>query len=260
MRLNNNLTATFYSADIADPIDRNLYGSHPMYLETRYFQTNSNNTYGYTNGSRAEYKSYSHGIYLRNTHGQEALLRNESLTWRLLGGSIDLYFFDGPTPSEVTKQYQSGAIGLPSMQSYWTFGFHQCRWGYRNWTETRGIIDSMRAANIPLETIWLDIDYMNQYRDFTLDPISFPPSGAKEFFERLHADNQHFVPIVDAAIYHPNPTNASDAYDTYTRGNETDSFLMNPDGSQYVGAVWPGYSVYPDWLSPLAVSWWSNEM
>jgi hypothetical protein len=78
-------------------------------------------------------------VYLRNFHGQEVLLRPESLTWRLLGGSIDLFFFDGPTPAEVTRQYQLSVTGLPAMQSYWTLGFHQCRWGYRNWTETREV-------------------------------------------------------------------------------------------------------------------------
>jgi len=101
---------------------------------------------------------------------------------------------------------------------------------------------------------------MDQYRDFTLDPVTFPLSEAKDFFDWLHSNDQHFVPIVDAAIYIPNPDNASDAYDTYTRGNETGSFLTNPDGSQYIGAVWPGYTVFPDLLSKNAVLWWVKEM
>jgi alpha-glucosidase len=149
LRLNNNLNATIYAADVGDPIDRNLYGSHPFYLETRYFETGGNGTHKpRTNetqrnrtrgGGGSNYESYSHGVYLRNLHGQEVLLRPESLTWRLLGGSIDLFFFDGPTQAEVTKQYQTSAIGLPAMQNYWGLGFHQCRWGYRNWTEAREV-------------------------------------------------------------------------------------------------------------------------
>jgi len=71
----------------------------------------------------------SHGVYMRNSHGMEALMLSTNLTWRSLGGSIDLYFFDGPTQDDVTKQYQLGAIGLPAMQQYFSFGFHQCRWG-----------------------------------------------------------------------------------------------------------------------------------
>lgn len=280
LKLSNNLTATIYAADVGDPLDRNLYGSHPFYLETRYFEKNTakNNTEKkrfvnmstvegreYRNGNHSgcegsPYESHSHGVYLRNTHGQEVKLQSESLTWRLLGGSIDLFFYDGPSPADVTKQFVMSAAGAPAMQNYWALGYHQCRWGYRNWTETREVVETMRKFNIPLETIWLDIDYMDQYRDFTLDPVTFPPSGVKEFFDFLHSNHQHFVPIVDSAIYIPNPTNTSDAYDTYMRGNQSGSFLTNPDGSQYIGAVWPGYTVFPDWMSNNSVKWWVNEM
>ena len=98
--------------------------------------------------------SYSHGVYNRNAHGQEILLRPTNITWRQLGGSIDLYFFPGPTQPEVTTSYQMGAIGLPAMQQYFTFGFHQCRWGYENWTVLEGIVDTYAKFEIPLENIW----------------------------------------------------------------------------------------------------------
>lgn len=211
----------------------NIYGHQPFYLETRYFEAGQNDGYQ-TNGTEPSYESYSHGVYLRNLHGQEPQLSSDKITWRTIGGSIDLFFYDGPTQPEVTKQYLTSLDALPAMQQYFSFGYHQCRWGYHNWTELRGIVDSFREFDIPLETIWVDIDYMDQYRDFTVDPVTFPLSGVKDFFDFIHSKNQHFVPIVDSAIYIPNPQNASDAYDTYTRGNETGSFLMNPDGSQYV--------------------------
>lgn len=279
LKLNNNFTATIYAADVGDPIDRNLYGSHPFYLETRYYnaggspnktrraltsaemhQTSFESDRRRHGGKGSPYESASHGVYYRNTHGMDVVLQPTSLTWRTLGGEIDLFFFEGPTQPEVTKQYQESAIGLPAMQQYWAFGYHQCRWGYRNWTQLREIVETFKTFDIPLETIWLDIDYMDQYRDFTLDPVTFSPSEVSDFFGWLHGNNQHFVPIVDAAIYIPNPQNASDAYDTYTRGNQSGSFMTNPDGSQYIGAVWPGYTVFPDWMSPNANSWWSNEM
>lgn len=276
LRLNHNLTATIYNADAGDPIDRNIYGSHPFYLETRYFeighdgkrrlvtkdapyQTAENSGNGKPKKS-PKYESYSHGVYLRNIHGQEVQLRPDSITWRLLGGSIDLFFFDGPTPADVTKQYQLSAVGLPAMQSYWPLGFHQCRWGYRSWHQAKEIVDTFKAFDLPLEAVWLDIDYMDQYRDFTLDPVAFSPAEAKKFFKQLHGDGQHFVPIVDGAIYIPNPLDKDDAYETYNRGNKSNVFLTNPDGSQYIGAVWPGYTVFPDWQSKGAGPWWINEM
>lgn len=83
---------------------------------------------------------------------------------------------------------------------------------------------------------------MNQYRDFENDLNTFPYEEGKEFLQRLHDNGQHYIPIVDSAVYIPNPENASDAYPTFNRGNETNSFMLNPDGSLYIGSVWPGYT------------------
>ena len=83
---------------------------------------------------------------------------------------------------------------------------------------------------------------MNQYRDFENDHNSWGYEKAAEFLGRLHENGQHFVPIVDSAIYVPNPSNASDAYATYDRGLGANAYMMNPDGSLYIGDVWPGYT------------------
>ncbi len=83
---------------------------------------------------------------------------------------------------------------------------------------------------------------MNQYRNFENDQARFGYGEAAAFLDRLHASGQHYVPIVDSAIYAPNPDNASDAYPTYDRGLAADAFVLNPDGSLYVGEVWPGYT------------------
>ena len=65
---------------------------------------------------------------------------------------------------------------------------------------------------------------------------------------------------MDAAIYIPNPTNDSDSYPVYDDGHERGVFLLNPDGSEYIGAVWPGYTVFPDWRAQEAVAWWTDAM
>jgi alpha-glucosidase len=157
-RMGNNLTRTLYAADVGDPIDFNLYGDHPFYLDTRYYEVDEstgNLTYAAnaTNAS-AQYVSYSHGVYMRNSHGQELLMRPSNITWRTLGGNIDLYFYAGPTQDKVTKSYQISTIGLPAMQQYYGFGYHQCRWGYKNWSELQDVVDSFARFGIPLETIW----------------------------------------------------------------------------------------------------------
>jgi alpha-glucosidase len=85
---------------------------------------------------------------------------------------------------------------------------------------------------------------MKQYRDFENDPVNFGYSEGAEFIARLHANNQRYVPIVDSAIYAPNPDDPRDAYPPYDRGIEAGAFVLNPDGSVYYGAVWPGYTGY----------------
>ncbi|EMC98792.1 glycoside hydrolase family 31 protein [Baudoinia panamericana UAMH 10762] len=264
LRLGNNFTATFYAADAGNPPDYGLYGSHPFYLDTRYYEVSATGqrTLVTTQNTTANgtYESLSHGVYLRNSHGLEALLLPTNLTWRTLGGSIDLYVFDGPTAEAVTQQYHTGATGLPAMQQYFTFGFHQCRWGYKNWSMVQDVVNNYRAFDIPLETVWNDIDYMFQYRDFTNDQNTFSYAEGEAFLAQLHAAGQHYVPIVDSAIYIPNPNNASDNYSIYTDGNDNGVFLRNPDGSQYIGNVWPGFTVFPDWHSDQAVPWWTRSM
>lgn len=264
LRLGNNYTKTIYAADSGDPIDYNIYGSHPFYLDTRYYEVDDegNQKLVTTNSSAdysGEYRSYSHGVYLRNAHGQEILMRPSNVTWRTLGGSIDLYIFSGPSQPEVTSQYLD-VVGLPALQQYHTFGFHQCRWGYANWSVLEDVVDNYAKFGIPLEHIWTDIDYMNQYRDFDNDPIRFNYATGQEFLSRLHANGQYYIPIIDSAIYVPNPLNASDNYTTFNNGNDSNAFMLNPDGSLYIGEVWPGYTVFPDWLSNGTQDWWTSEM
>ena len=99
---------------------------------------------------------------------------------------------------------------------------------------------------------------MYMYRDWTLDPISFTPANFSRFINTLHSNNQHWIPIHDAAIYHPNPNNASDAEDYFTVGDTQNIWLLNPDNSTYIGDVWPGYTVFPDWLANNTQSWWTE--
>lgn len=267
-RLGNNLTRTLFAADVGDPIDENIYSVHPIYHDTRYFTKDSAGNLTYVANATdvdAEYESYTHGVFNRNAHAQEVLLRPGNITWRALGGSIDLYFYGGPDAETLMKSYQRTMVGYPAMQQYWTLGYHQCRWGYQNWTVLQEVVDNFAKANIPLETIWTDIDYMNQYRDFENDQRTFSYEQGEKFLSQLHASHQHYVPIVDSAIYAPNPENASDAYPTYDRGIEADAFLLDPDGGLYIGAVWPGYTVFPDWVGGVlngsrTVEWWVNEL
>lgn len=111
-RIGNNFTQTFWNAynlDNDQELDVNGHSVHPMYLETRYHGNNA---------------STSHGVYARNSHGQNWLLRQDYLTHRAIGGTFDFYFLNGPTPNKVISQYHTGIVGTPVMQPYWALGFH----------------------------------------------------------------------------------------------------------------------------------------
>ncbi|KAF8634099.1 hypothetical protein AX15_001067 [Amanita polypyramis BW_CC] len=240
---------TMWNRDTPDPADENLYGSHPIYLEHR-FDKNTG-------------KSQSHGVFLLSAAGGDILLAtppnsNVSLVeYRMISGVLDFYFFSGPSPKSVIEQYGE-LIGLPTWQPAWGFGFHLCRWGYNDVNETREQVRRMREANIPLEVMWNDIDLYHAYRDFTTDPGRFPQNEVRQFIEELAGNHQHYIPILDAAI--PVLTNTSDVYDPYTRGVEKNVFIKNPDKSEYIGKVWPGYTVFPDWFQPNTQSWWAEAL
>ncbi len=130
------------------PQDSNLYGNHPVYFEHR--------------------KTGTHGVFLLNSNGMDIKLDRDKqsgqyLEYNTLGGVLDFYFVAGPSPVEVSRQYAEIA-GLPAMMPYWGFGFHNCRYGYRDIFELAEVVSNYSIARIPLETEWVDIDYMDRRR------------------------------------------------------------------------------------------------
>ncbi|KAF5391184.1 hypothetical protein D9757_003121 [Collybiopsis confluens] len=240
---------TLWARDSADPVDENMYGNHPIYLEHRFNETTN--------------EAQSHGVFQFSSSGADVLLLTPSggdrslIQYRMIGGIFDFYFFSGPSPHAVIEQY-GALVGLPAWIPYWAFGFHLCRWGYMTVNETMEQVQAMRAANIPLEVMWNDIDLYHAFRDFTSDPVSFPGDEVRAFIQELASNNQHYIPILDAAV--PVLTNSSDVYEPYSRGHELDVFVKNPDGSEYVGEVWPGFTVFADWFANNTQQWWTEAL
>ncbi|KAL4878848.1 Alpha/beta-glucosidase agdC [Aspergillus karnatakaensis] len=232
-----NYTRTIWNRDAYKiPAGTNLYGAHPLYIDHR--------------------ESGTHGVFLLNSNGMDVKIDRDSggtqtLEYNLLGGVLDLYFFAGPSPKDVSMQYAEVA-GLPAMVPYWGFGFHQCRYGYRDVFEVASVVYNYDKANIPLETMWTDIDYMDQRKVFTLDQERYPLDKVRALVNYLHQREQHYIVMVDPAVAHSDNG-------AFNRGLEKDIFMRNQDGTLYQGAVWPGPTVFPDWFHPDAPDYWINE-
>eukprot|EP01133_Synstelium_polycarpum_P007838 gene7838-9198_t len=234
LRLNNSFTYTLFAKDQQTPVNLNLYGSHPFYLQVA------------ENGD-------SHGVFLLNSNAMDIVLQPNSLTYKVIGGIFDMFFFLGPTPSQVIQQY-SQVIGTPAMPSYWSLGWHQCRWGYSSVEMSQQVALNYSKYGIPLETMWNDIDYMNAFEDFTLDQVNFAPADMSNYIEYLHSNDQHYIMIVDPGIH------INESYPSYKALLDSGAHINTEEGEPLEGSVWPGPVIFPDFLHPNAQNYWTDEL
>jgi alpha-glucosidase (family GH31 glycosyl hydrolase) len=122
-----------------------------------------------------------------------------------------------------------------------------CRYGYTSLSEVEDIVSKYIAAEIPLDTQWMDIDYMQNYRDFTTDSVNFPTAEVGKFVDNLHANGMHFVPIIDPGIMTYGPNKGYPAYDD---GVKEGLFIRDMTGNFYLSQVWPGPTYMPDFFHP----------
>ncbi len=106
------------------------------------------------------------------------------------------------------------------------FFLDNCRYGYTSLAEVEQVVAGYANAQIPLDTQWVDIDYMQNYRDFTTDSINFPSSEMAEFVDQLHLNGQHFVPIIDPGIM----VYKNEGYEPYDLGMKDGLFIRDITG------------------------------
>ena len=162
----------------------------------------------------------------------------------------DLYLVEGDSLKEIVRQFRK-IIGKSYVPPRWAFGFGQCRWSYMSADEVREVADKYDEAGIPLDMIYLDIDYMERYKDFTVDDKSFP--DFPEFVQEMKNRGIHLVPIIDAGV------KIEEGYDVYEEGLSGDYFCKKENGENLVAAVWPGKVHFPDFLDEKAREWFGNK-
>src|ERR1700722_8459744 len=118
--------------------------------------------------------------------------------------------------------------------------------------EARGVADRLSTERVSFDVIWLDIDFQDRNRPFTTNPTTFPdlPALARD----LRQQGLRLVTITDLHV----AAAPDQRYGPYDSGKAGDHFLKRPDGSLYVGQVWPGPSVFPDFTRWETRAWWGS--
>jgi alpha-glucosidase len=166
-------------------------------------------------------------------------------------GPIDYYLIYGPDAKQVLSAYAwlTGPAPLPAR---WSLGYQQSRYSYETETQVREVAARLRADHIPADVLYLDIDYQKNNRPFTVDPDRFPNFAG--MLADLKRENFHVVGITDLHIAHL----PGAGYAPFETGSSGDRFVRNSDGSTFVGTVWPGPSVFPDFTEKSTRDWWGE--
>ena len=202
----------------------------------------------------AIHETRSYGIFLDNTwrtwfdFGKSA---RDAYAFGAEGGPLDYYFIYGPSPKQVVENY-AYLTGKPPLPPLWALGFQQSRFSYFPESQLREIATRLRNDRIPSDVVYLDIDYQDRNRPFTVNAKAFPDFPG--LVADLRKQHLHLVNITDLHIAHaPNQ-----GYSPYDSGHAGDQFVKNPDGSEFVGAVWPGPAVFPDFTRAQSREWWGS--
>ncbi len=200
------------------------------------------------------HKGVSAGIFLDNTWRTSFEFNKEyrdGYSFGSEGGPLDYYILYGPEPKSVVESW-AWLTGYTPLPPLWSLGYQQSRYSYYPESEVRRIANRLRSEHIPADVMWLDIDYQLKNRPFTVDPERFPHFD--QMIQDLKAQHLHTVLITDLHI----ADLPDSGYKPYDEGKAGDHFVKNPDGSTYVGVVWPGKAVFPDFTQKASREWWGT--
>ncbi len=171
---------------------------------------------------------------------------------KISGESTDytIYIIEEDNLRSIIRSFRT-LIGESYIPPKWGFGYQQSRWGYSKESEFYDIADQYQNLDIPLESIYMDIDYMEAYKDFTVDPSRFP--NFKTMVSDLRSRGIRLVPIIDAGV------KIEEGYSVYEEGVEHGYFCEDETGKPFVAAVWPGRVHFPDFINPAARKWFGEK-
>ena len=176
--------------------------------------------------------------------------RHDLLSFHTETPDYDLYLLSGGNENAVCKEFRT-LIGRSYIPPRWAFGLAQSRWGYKTEEDVREVARQYKEHDLPLDMICMDIEYMQDYADFTVNKERFP--DLTKLSADLKAQGIRLVPIIDAGVrVDPNDS-------TCTEGLEKGYFCKKADGTPFVAAVWPGKAYFADFLRPEVREWFGHK-
>jgi alpha-glucosidase len=196
----------------------------------------------------------SYGIFLDNTwrswfdfgHRDDGVL-----AFGAPDGPLDYYLIHGPSTADVVRRY-TDLTGKAPLAPRWSLGYQQSRYSYMTDAELRDVVARLRRERIPTDVVWLDIDYQDRNRPFTVDRKAFPDLPG--LIRDLGRQGVKVVTITDLHVARA----AGQGYAPYDSGAAGQHFVRSADGSTYVAPVWPGDSVFPDFTAARTRDWWGD--
>lgn len=176
--------------------------------------------------------------------------RSDLLTISCARADLDLYVLEGENPADIVKQFRK-IIGRSYIPPKFALGFGQSRWGYKTKEDFVRVAENYRKNHLPIDMIYMDIDYMEEYKDFTVNQEEFGDFSA--FVEEMKEKNIRLVPIIDAGV------KIEEGYPVYEEGIAQGYFCVREDKTPFTAAVWPGYTHFPDVLNPKARAWFGEK-
>lgn len=168
-----------------------------------------------------------------------------------IGGQIQYYFIPGENIKEVVKNY-TALTGRMEMPPLWSLGYQQCRFSYFSQEEVRELVKTFEEKDIPLDVVYLDIDYMDGFRVMTFKTPNF--DNAAGLISDLKEKGIRTITIIDPGV------KVDEEYPVFKRGKEGNHFTKKLDGEMFIGAVWPGDSAFPDFSNKDCREWWKSEL
>ena len=176
--------------------------------------------------------------------------RHDLFSFHTETSDYDLYLLSGGNENAICKEFRT-LIGRSYIPPKWAFGLAQSRWGYKTEEDVREVARQYKEHNLPLDMICMDIEYMQDYADFTVNKERFPDLA--KLSADLKAQGIRLVPIIDAGVrIDPNDP-------TCTEGVEKGYFCKKADGTPFVAAVWPGKAYFADFLRPEVREWFGHK-